>query len=120
MSIEAMKQALEALEQYSGVNQRACDAEESLRQAIEQAEKNEMKDWEAIAADRAMTIAMLKQRDWVDLTDEEKAEILESVGYSQFMSVDEFARLVQYATETKLREKNHEPRKQYKDLCGND
>ena len=101
MSIEAMKEAIEALEQYSGVNQRACDAEESLRQAIKQAERVVIRhwlqetietgrwvqtepmsrhvaekaiadhwfergeivfdiDWEAIAADQAMTIAMMK------------------------------------------------------------
>lgn len=39
MSIEAMKLALEALERYSGVDQRACDAENALRTAIEQAEQ---------------------------------------------------------------------------------
>lgn len=39
MSIDAMKQALEALERYSGVDQRACDAEDALRIAIEQAER---------------------------------------------------------------------------------
>ena len=34
-SISAMKLALEALERYGGVDQRACDAEEALRQALE-------------------------------------------------------------------------------------
>ena len=36
-----MKQALEALERYSGVDQRACDAEDALRTAIAEAEKQE-------------------------------------------------------------------------------
>jgi len=40
---QAAQQALEALERYSGVDQRACDAEDALRQAIEQAEKQEPK-----------------------------------------------------------------------------
>ena len=35
MSREAMQMALEALERYGGVDQRACDAEEALRQALE-------------------------------------------------------------------------------------
>jgi hypothetical protein len=35
MDREAMQMALEALERYGGVDQRACDAEEALRQALE-------------------------------------------------------------------------------------
>lgn len=33
---ELMQQALEALERYSGVDQRACDAEEALRERLAQ------------------------------------------------------------------------------------
>ena len=60
MSIEAMKQALEVLEtpphaQSFGLKQNAVVA---LRDAIKQAE--ELVDWEAIAADQSMTIAMMK------------------------------------------------------------
>ena len=36
---EVMQQALEALERYSGVDQRACDAEDALRTALEQPEQ---------------------------------------------------------------------------------
>ena len=39
MSREAMQMALEALERYGGVDQRACDAEEALRQALAQPEQ---------------------------------------------------------------------------------
>ena len=60
MNIEILKQALEALEtplhaQSFGMKQNVVVA---LRAAIEQAE--ELADWEAIAADQAMTIAMMK------------------------------------------------------------
>ena len=36
---ELMQQALEALERYSGVDQRACDAEEALRERLAQPEQ---------------------------------------------------------------------------------
>jgi hypothetical protein len=64
MSIEAMKQALEALEEMDSeddeLNQEwlGKKAITALRDAIKQAE--ELADWEAIAADQSMTIAMMK------------------------------------------------------------
>jgi hypothetical protein len=66
MSIEAMKQALEALEMglgqvsgdYDTAVQKAIGAVTALRAAIKQAE--ELADWESVAADQAMTIAMMK------------------------------------------------------------
>ena len=64
MSIEAMKQALEALEEMDSeddeLNQEwlGKKAITALRDAIKQAE--ELEDWEAVAADQAMTIAMMK------------------------------------------------------------
>ena len=36
---ELMQQALEALERYGGVDQRACDAEEALRERLAQPEQ---------------------------------------------------------------------------------
>jgi hypothetical protein len=84
MSVELMKQALEALEKnyalingtesllgldqikdtyyagcfdVEGTNKQTNDAITALRIAIEQAE--ELADWEAIAADQAMTISMM-------------------------------------------------------------
>jgi len=36
---ELMQQALEALERYGGVDQRACDAEEALRERLAQPER---------------------------------------------------------------------------------
>jgi len=98
MSIEAMKMALEALETLdSGDSYKTHNAATALRKAIEQAEK----------------------REWVGLTREEKSAVRNSVEYSQFMSAEEYASLVQYETEAKLKEKNRATR-QHKDLCGND
>ena len=76
-----------------------------------QVEAEQDVDWEAIAADQAMTIAMMKQREWVSLTDAEIMVIAETS-----FDWNEYTRSI----EAKLKEKNHEPRKRYKDLCGND
>ena len=32
-------------------------------------------DWEAVVADQAMTIAMMKQREWVGLTDDDVSRV---------------------------------------------
>ena len=124
MSIEAMKQALDALEHANAGDPRWKGsirlAKENMRQAIEQAKKQKpvawwngrRTAWFDFEVDRPLDECKIPiytappQREWVGLTDKEKAEILESVGYSQLMSVDKFASLVQYATEAKLREKN--------------
>ena len=88
LQVEAMKQALETLEQYSGVNERACDAEESLRQAIEQAEKQEPVG-EIVQAFEGLTAVSIPvmppvgtklyaappQREWVGLTEDEITEL---------------------------------------------
>jgi hypothetical protein len=107
MSIEAMKQALDALnntdthpissaEQYD----KEMRAMEALEDAIADAEEVAV-DWEAVAADQAMTIAMMKQREWVGLTNDEITEIdqgLDARSYSLFA----YTR----AIETRLKEKN--------------
>jgi len=112
--------------------------------AIEQAEKQDV-DWEAVAADQAMTIAMMKseyvkfqdfvthlqklekqaceiiRREWVGLTDDEITELFCNYDDSQFPKL---AR----AIEAKLKDKNTStpklppklPPKQCTDLCGND
>ena len=72
-------------------------------------------------------------REWVGLTEDEKAEIRGSVKYSQYMSALEYGILVQDATEAKLKTKNAygwqsvENPTEYldnlrggTDLCGND
>jgi hypothetical protein len=64
---------------------------------VEQAEKQE--DWEAVAADQAMTIAMMKQREWQGLTDEEIAQTVGSVLDKMYLS--DFRRVIE-----KLKERN--------------
>jgi ABC-type uncharacterized transport system auxiliary subunit len=65
MSREAMQMALEALERYGGVDQRACDAEEALRQALE------------------------TEREWVGLTEEEVKYIADSEWEEAFVRLVE-------------------------------
>ena len=84
-SISAMKLALEALERYGGVDQRACDAEEALRQALE------------------------TEREWVGLTADEIWECNRASGSAvefhicyEHQNVEDFAESI----ESKLREKN--------------
>lgn len=86
---------------------------EALAQERSSDEQPAQTDWEAVAADQALTIALLKaeqrhtapqvtpQREWVGLTDEEQTQVAWSCGA---MSADwlEFAK----AIEAKLREKN--------------
>jgi protoheme ferro-lyase len=103
MSIEAMKQALDALEQHGTPLLNHEDAYSAslnaLRQAIAEAEKQEPDE---------LTIAYMsgffdgkKKREWVGLTDEEITEI-------RLKSFDSIAtnRQVYEAIEAKLREKN--------------
>jgi asparagine synthetase A len=107
MSVETMKQALDALnntdthplssaEQYF----KEMNAMEALEDAIADADEVNV-DWEAVAADQALTIAMLKQREWQGLTNDEITEIdqgLDARSYSMFA----YTR----AIEAKLKEKN--------------
>lgn len=71
MALEALKQIDEAMPFPV-----AKFAQAALRQALEQpAQQQEWRgpvDWEAVAADQAMTIAMMKsqRKPWVGLTDE--------------------------------------------------
>jgi hypothetical protein len=115
MSIEAMKQALEALEKnyvlingterflgldqikdtyyagcfdIDGINKQTNDAITALRTAIEQAEK---------PVECMCGVCKLGKREWVGLTDEE----VEQLADSEYEEA--FVRLV----EAKLKEKNH-------------
>ena len=82
----AAQQALEALERYGGVDQRACDAEEALRQALE------------------------TEREWVGLTADEIWECNRASGSAvEFHICYEHQNVLDFAEslEAKLREKNH-------------
>ena len=51
--------------------------------------------------------AALAQRTWSDLTEDEMDKVRQSMGYNECMSAGEYAKLVQIATQTKLKEKNN-------------
>ena len=104
---EALRQALAQQDsdckRCKGVGCVACDS----RQILAQPEQEQV-DWEAVSADQAMTIAMMKiesKRKWVGLTDNEIKEFkqlchLSGLGYDSF--IQRFA----IGIETKLKEKN--------------
>lgn len=111
MSLEVMKQALEALEQVKPLytKQHAIAA---LRQAIKQAEKQqaqEPKKWVevecplcgemAVAHTHPVLTTPQPQREWVDLTSDEIWEVYKKHDSMQYMA---FAR----AIEQSLKEKN--------------
>ena len=126
MSIEAMKQALEALDRCGSENYSLeREAIESLRQAIEQAEKQEPYGWvsqhtvkgpyewqfnkelSGVYRDNAISILPVyttpQQREWVGLTDEEIALVCGECAASAYRHDDiSYAR----AIEAKLKEKN--------------
>jgi len=81
MSIEAMKQALEALETCMYPQQKQIQAITSLRQAIEQAEKMEPVKMFAynclcgrIMKFESVNGIVAPQREWVGLTDEDEID----------------------------------------------
>ncbi len=122
--IEAMKQALEALElhakQYPHMQKGyTVDAIASLRQAIAEAEKQEpamridwwpsadteryvvnMIEWNRLPVGTLLYTTPQPQREWVGLTDEERLEAAEIDG------ADEWFWKVCKAIEAKLKEKN--------------
>lgn len=125
MSIEAMKQALEALErgrpQIVGVlvQQDQDAAIHALRTAIKQAQepvecmcgicKLGKRDWSLLEAtqeslrEHMAEIKRLKQRQWVGLTEEEVEQIAAQVWFGGASAGHErFAKLI----EAKLKEKN--------------
>jgi hypothetical protein len=95
---KAARMALKGLERSESALHKARAA---LRQALEQPQQEqEPVDWEAVAADQAMTIAMMKaeRKPWVGLTDEE-IDTWNIVGHE---SLREFSQ----AIEAKLKDKN--------------
>jgi hypothetical protein len=137
MTIEAMKQALEALtgnfsndEQMQQFHQKQMKAITSLRQAIEQAEKQEPYGWVfdrdvydptnsgpdfSYAAPKdgedkedwipLYTTPLTAQREWVGLTREERVQIALTVNQYKLSQVD-YSKAVYMAWEAKLKEKN--------------
>ena len=97
---------MQAYQAALAANEQAFTA---LRQALDQPAQEPV-DWEAVAADQAMTIAMMKaeRKPWVALTDEERR------GIPEWQKIQEelgpvWAPMMLYlylAIEAKLREKN--------------
>ena len=121
--LNAMRQALEALERYSGVDQRACDAEDALRTAIEAAERQEpvgevveidtsdYEDgphaWVQLYNDISLgtvlyTTPPAAQRQWVGLSEEEIDKLKHLIDWTATWSHGRFA----YEIEQLLKEKN--------------
>ena len=114
---ELMQQALEALERYGGVDQRACDAEEALRERLAQPEQESVKfctypkcqTTAGCAGVCARQNTAPQRREWVGLTADEiwkcnKAKS-GSTGFHicyAHQNVEDFAE----AIEAKLKEKN--------------
>ena len=107
---KAAEQALEALEDIFGKEKKDVGAINALRQALahealdRMVAENQMlglydyaMDWEAVAADQAMTIAMMKleKREWVGLTTAEVIQCQEAYYYDTYKNI-----------EAKLKEKN--------------
>jgi len=121
MSVEAMKQGLEALALFasdeSDEGQVAIAAHEELRQAIKRQE-NPDENWNGwLKRDVYFEDGeplMHSEPEWVGLTDEEILNLYTSITKSAWDCIM-YARVI----EARLKGMNHEPR-QYKDLCGND
>jgi hypothetical protein len=72
-ALEALRYTTDHLPAKTGVERYVDDAITTLQVALVQPEQEPV-DWEAVAADQAMTIAMMKienKKEWVALTDED-------------------------------------------------
>jgi hypothetical protein len=124
MSIEAMKQALDFLEWFAGDDHsirpkhKAPEIAAALRQAIEQAEKQEPVGYVSesgkgayllvgvcLEDDTPLYTAPLK-REWVGLTDEDIYKVIEENIPPQLNTLFDMAKWVGGVIEAKLKEKN--------------
>jgi hypothetical protein len=113
MSIEAMKQALAKFESLWEIGIDAVYRVEllpeiqALRQAIEQAKKQEPVDIHCPSCLHPFAVVPVAEREWVGLTDEEMSELYNK-NYDKYdtdMTYMDFY-IVQREVEAKLREKN--------------
>ncbi len=117
---KAARMALEALEYYQMAGlatTRVVDSITALRQALsdsveqpaqQSAERVEPVDWEAVAADQAMTIAMMKaeRKPWAGLTDEEIARVVSLAGFAPDWAEANIATQIVRVCQDMLKEKN--------------
>ena len=108
---DLMQQALEALERYGGVDQRACDAEEALRERLAQPEMEPCAGRNCGSTNPNLHSAecfedyekSTRMNQWQGLTDEEINSVRHNRDWTARWTDVIFAR----AIEAKLREKNH-------------
>jgi hypothetical protein len=95
-ALEALRYTTDHLPAKTGVEREVDEAITALQVALAQPEQEPV-DWEAVAADQAMTIAMMKleKREWVGLTTAEVIQCQEAYYFDTYKNI-----------ETKLREKN--------------
>jgi hypothetical protein len=111
MSIEAMKQALDALEYLDVTAEHYVDdriayaAITALRQAIEQAEKQEPVIDKSAAIRIATVLGWTPPRQWVGLTDEE-IDVIYEAHHNQYGECETPNFGYERAIEAKLKEKN--------------
>ena len=120
MSIEAMRQAVDALDEAANVltSSMFADAAAALREAIEQAEKQEPVAWMYVNTDGeceqieyglcdfddpSIQLLYTAPRQWVGLTDEEINEIIGPWGETPIRG---YTRRLFDEIEAKLKEKN--------------
>jgi hypothetical protein len=116
MSIEAMKQALEALESINEISKPPMNiplaaeidgAMDALRQAIEQAEQWDTSDMAHRSGGLAIDDDDIQEykRPWVGLTDKEKNDCLVEADPCETLATPEAQELMR-SVETKLKERN--------------
>jgi hypothetical protein len=115
MSREAMQMALEALERYGGVDQRACDAEEALRQALEEKQEPvawmylnedgecEQIEYGPVLDDPGVTplYTFPPKKQWVGLTDQEINSVCYKRDWTAPWTNTTFARAIEQALKDK-------------------
>ena len=107
---ELMQQALEALERYGGVDQRACDAEEALRERLAQPEMEPCAGRNCGSTNPNLHSAECFEdyekstgmNQWQGLTDEEINSVRYKRDWTATWTDTTFAR----AIEAKLKERN--------------
>ena len=98
MALEALKETIALCINYKSVEDTDGYQFTEANDVIKQGE----------SAHNALRQALAEPPKWVHLMTDEKADIRNSVDYSQFMSAEEYACKVQDATEAKLKELNHD------------
>ena len=90
-ALEALRYTTDHLPAKTGVEREVDDAITALQVALAKPEQEPV-DWEAVAADQAMTIAMMKienKKEWVGLTDQERADCWSSSAVESAINIEQ-------------------------------